>query len=183
MVRVGWGDGLVESICQFPWYKYSHRGWCQLPRWHHWTWSLEVCMVAHCYKASLPYRGDVAVVQPLNHIWLFAILWTAAHLASQSLTISQSSPKFTESVMPSREGGMVRHCSEVTQANIVKRIKGYWVPVNNPPTHPQDGNNMKTKWSSLVPTLHKTAKIRARKFNCFQEMRTLKSQMAEFKCQ
>ena len=37
-------------------------------------------------------------------------------------TISQSSPKFTESVMPSREGGMVRHCSEVTQANIVKRI-------------------------------------------------------------
>ena len=89
---------------------------------HHWTWSLEVCMVAHCYKASLPYRGDVAVVQPLNHIWLFAILWTAAHLASQSLTISQSSPKFTESVMPSREGGMVRHCSEVTQANIVKRI-------------------------------------------------------------
>lgn len=62
-------------------------------------------------------------------------------------------------------------------------FQGYWVPVNNPPTHPQDGNNTKTKRSSLVPTLHKTAKIRARKFNCFQEMRTVKSQMAEFKCQ
>ena len=62
-------------------------------------------MVAHRQKVFPPYRGDVAVVQPLNHIWVFAILWTAARLASQSLTISQSPPKFTESVTPPREGG------------------------------------------------------------------------------
>ena len=43
------------------------------------------------------------VVQSLGRVQLFATPWTAAHQASLSLTISQSSPKFIsiELVMPS----------------------------------------------------------------------------------
>ena len=46
---------------------------------------------------------EVFVIQSLNHVWLFATLWTAAHQASLSFTISWSLLKlvFTESVMPS----------------------------------------------------------------------------------
>ena len=36
----------------------------------------------------------VVVVKSLSHVQLFATLWTAAHQASVSLTISQSLPKF-----------------------------------------------------------------------------------------
>ena len=43
------------------------------------------------------------VVQSLNRVWLFATLWTAAHQASLSFTLSQSLLKFMSivSVMPS----------------------------------------------------------------------------------
>ena len=43
------------------------------------------------------------VIQSLSHVWLFAILWTAARQASLSFTISQSLLKLMsiESVMPS----------------------------------------------------------------------------------
>ena len=42
-------------------------------------------------------------VQSLNHVWLFATPWIAAHQASLSITISRSSLRLTsiESVMPS----------------------------------------------------------------------------------
>ena len=45
----------------------------------------------------------VVIVQLLSHVWLFAILWTAACPSSLSFTISWSFLKFmsTESVMPS----------------------------------------------------------------------------------
>ena len=45
----------------------------------------------------------IVVVQSLSHVWLFATPWTAAHQASLSFIISQSSLKLLsiESVMPS----------------------------------------------------------------------------------
>ena len=49
------------------------------------------------------YHFVFVVVQSLSHVWLFATSWTAARLASLSLTLSWSLPKFMsiESVMPS----------------------------------------------------------------------------------
>ena len=46
---------------------------------------------------------DISSLQSLSHVRLFATLWTSAHQASLSFTISQSLPKFmsTESMMPS----------------------------------------------------------------------------------
>ena len=53
-------------------------------------------------KSSLVYVS-FSSVQSLSRVWLFATPWIAAHLASLSVTSSQSSPKLTciESVMPS----------------------------------------------------------------------------------
>ena len=50
-------------------------------------------------------------VQSLSSVWLFAIPWTAAHLASLSITNSQSSLKLMsiESVMPSSHLILCRH--------------------------------------------------------------------------
>ena len=44
------------------------------------------------------------VIQSLSHVWLFVTLWTAAHQASLSFTISQSLLKLmsVEKVMPSK---------------------------------------------------------------------------------
>ena len=39
------------------------------------------------------HTSFTAIVQSLNHIWLFETPWTAAHQASLSFTISQSSSK------------------------------------------------------------------------------------------
>ena len=51
------------------------------------------------------------VVQLLNHVWLFATLWTAAHQASLSFTISLSLLKLmsTELVMPSNHLILCHH--------------------------------------------------------------------------
>ena len=53
----------------------------------------------HFHSLSDQIRSD----QSLSHVWLFATPWIAARQASLSITISQSSLKFTsiESVMPS----------------------------------------------------------------------------------
>ena len=49
------------------------------------------------------YCSKCSSVQSLNHVWLFATPWTAAHQASLSIINSWSLPKlmFIESVMPS----------------------------------------------------------------------------------
>ena len=55
-------------------------------------------------KSSInPVLSWLSSVQSLNHVWLFATPWTAAHQASLSITSSQSLPKLMsiESVMPS----------------------------------------------------------------------------------
>ena len=53
----------------------------------------------HCLLISYKFSSD----RLLSHVWLFATLWTAACLASLSITNSQSLPKLMsiESVMPS----------------------------------------------------------------------------------
>ena len=56
------------------------------------------------FKIHLSYMMDVFIVVQLSScVWFFATPWTAAHQASQSLTISHSLPKFMfiASVMPS----------------------------------------------------------------------------------
>ena len=56
------------------------------------------------FKIQLSYMMDVFIVVQLSScVWFFATPWTAAHQASQSLTISHSLPKFMfiASVMPS----------------------------------------------------------------------------------
>ena len=57
------------------------------------------------FVLNLPVQPGlpVAVVQSLSHVWLFATLWTAAHQASLSFTISWSLLKLMsiDSVMPS----------------------------------------------------------------------------------
>ena len=57
-----------------------------------------------CFKVSLVHHCiPYTVVQLLSRVQLLAILWTAAHQASLSITNSQSLPKLmsVESVMPS----------------------------------------------------------------------------------
>ena len=53
--------------------------------------------------ARAPALRIVVFVQSLSHVRLFATPWTAAHLASLSLIVSRSLPKFMfiELVMPS----------------------------------------------------------------------------------
>ena len=48
-------------------------------------------------------KWEHVVVQSLSHVWLFVTLWTVAHQASPSFTISQSLLKFMsiDLVMPS----------------------------------------------------------------------------------
>ena len=56
------------------------------------------------FKIQLSYMMDFFIVVQLSSgVWFFATPWTAAHQASQSLTISHSLPKFMfiASVMPS----------------------------------------------------------------------------------
>ena len=64
-----------------------------LSRWTHW---FLVCWVGHnllvflCILLKLSHMWPVVVVQSLRHIRLSVALWTAAHQASLSFTISQS---------------------------------------------------------------------------------------------
>ena len=51
-------------------------------------------VVLRTLLVQLSVHFDVAVVQSLSHVWVFATPWTAAHQASLSLTISQSLPDF-----------------------------------------------------------------------------------------
>ena len=55
------------------------------------------------YCSLLSYRCIVLSVQSLNHVWLFATPWIAAHQASLSITNSWSLPKLMsiQLVMPS----------------------------------------------------------------------------------
>ena len=55
------------------------------------------------YVIKLTHNTSFSSIQLLSHVWLFATPWIAAHQASRSITISQSSLRFTsiESVMPS----------------------------------------------------------------------------------
>ena len=59
-------------------------------------------MEQHRWISQITLR-EIAVIQLPSHVWFSATLWTAAHQASLSFTISQSLLKFMciESVMPS----------------------------------------------------------------------------------
>ena len=63
------------------------------------------CFLLLLYHLKIPFFGlqFSLVVQPLSHVQLFAIPWTAAHQASLSITSSRSLLKLMsiESVMPS----------------------------------------------------------------------------------
>ena len=62
-----------------------------------------VCLCGECWVSCTVWTLVVAVVvQSLSHVQLFATLWTSAHQASLSFTISQSLLKLMsiESVMP-----------------------------------------------------------------------------------
>ena len=62
-----------------------------------------MCTTVHCTPTVNLLEPLVNVLQSISHVWLFATLWTAAHPASLSFTISQSLLKlmFIELVMPS----------------------------------------------------------------------------------
>ena len=67
------------------------------------SWPLHwVGATRSAWGESFVYRGW-SFVHSLSHVWLFATLWTAAHQASLSVTISWSLVKLMsiESVMPS----------------------------------------------------------------------------------
>ena len=67
------------------------------------VWVLHVRGSVHVYKPlCVCVCMWMCIVQPLSHIGLYATPWTATRQASLSITISQSSPKFTsiELVMP-----------------------------------------------------------------------------------
>ena len=63
------------------------------------------CFLLLLYHLKIPFFGlqFSLVVQPLSHVQLFAIPWTAAHQGSLSITNSRSLLKLMsiESVMPS----------------------------------------------------------------------------------
>ena len=63
------------------------------------------------------------VVQSLNHVWLFATPWTAAHQASLSITNSRSLLKLMsiELVMPSNH--LILYCSLLLLPSIFPRIR------------------------------------------------------------
>ena len=64
-----------------------------LSRWTHWFlvyWVGHNLLVFLCILLKLSHMWPVVVVQSLRHIWLSVALWTAAHQASLSFTISQS---------------------------------------------------------------------------------------------
>ena len=75
----------------------SSRGSSWPRDWTHVPWSSRIFTPEPLGKPVL-YS---VVVQPPSCVWLFVIPWTAAYQASLSLTISQSLPKFTESLIPS----------------------------------------------------------------------------------
>ena len=72
----------------------------------------------HEVPDEVPTNGGTVAVQSLSCMWLFATLWTAAHQASLSFTISQNLLKliFIESVMPSNHLSLC--CPLVSLANI-----------------------------------------------------------------
>ena len=74
---------MTQSFC---WLSGERNGWGRVG-----TWS----------KLSVAFV--IVAIQSLSHVWLSVIPWTAAHQASLSFTISQSSLKLMsiESVMPS----------------------------------------------------------------------------------
>ena len=57
--------------------------------------------IASCFRTHASFQ--FSSVQSLGRVWLFVTLWTAAHLASLSITNSRSLLKFMpiQSVMPS----------------------------------------------------------------------------------
>ena len=67
------------------------------------SWSPEAFLREGISQFQELLEPFVVVVQSLSHVWLFATLWTAAHQASLSFTVSQSllKPMSIESVMPS----------------------------------------------------------------------------------
>ena len=87
----------VNSISQWLriWTLESDRSRLKLQIWPHPTYT-------RC-PDEVPANGGTAVVQPLSCTRLFAALWTAAHQASLSFTISQNLLKLMsiESTMPS----------------------------------------------------------------------------------
>ena len=70
----------------------------------------------------------VAIVQSLNHVWLFVIPWTAAHQGFLSFNISQSLFKCMsiESVMPSNYLTIINHlCLPLLLSSIFPSIRDF----------------------------------------------------------
>ena len=81
---------------------------------------------SHCYVAAWMgegFGGELFFVQSLSHVRLFATLWTTAHQASLSFTISPGLLKLTsvESVMPSNH--LILFCSLLLLPSIFSSIR------------------------------------------------------------
>ena len=83
----------TETKCLFS-SKYTHTH----------TYFNTISLFPYSVSASLPTCYNLLVVHWLSCVWLFAVAWTVAHLASLSFTISWSLLQHTsfESVMPSK---------------------------------------------------------------------------------
>ena len=72
-----------------------------------WGWFKHILFIVHFINISIIITlwlyDEIIVIQSLSRVWFFAILWTAAHQASLSSTVSRSLLKLMsiELVIPS----------------------------------------------------------------------------------
>ena len=79
---IGW-----HSSSTFNFLRNSHiQSGCTILHSH--QWCTEFPIIPHPHQHLLFFVFTIVVVQLLSHVWFFATLWTAAHQASLSFTIS-----------------------------------------------------------------------------------------------
>ena len=92
------------------------------------------------YKIISPYLKKkipttVDVVQSLSHVWLFEILWTAAHQAPLSLTISQSLLKLMSIGLMMLSNHLILCCPLICFQSFPPSGLPRWFPTSELPLH------------------------------------------------